>query len=231
VEVKVVYYNVLSPYIDGVIKYTEDILAVTDSMTLKDIFATSKQSCADVSKYYKVSENYYYNNNQLPYIKKIDGEIIWEPSYEDVKVIEFIYTHDINDNTIYADTGIPQAGGPDLKVFIDLWNEYYPIIDQISSLYGFYTGIVGIGLFIKSIFVNKKKKSPPPQGVFDLILSKNKWNHFELSVALEIDVEATKKLLQAFGYRWDNSKKLYIHQGDINEIIEKLSKVSFYEHE
>jgi hypothetical protein len=44
-------------------------------------------------------------------------------------------------------------------------------------------------------------------------------------------VEATKKLLQVFGYRWDNSKKLYIHQGDINEIIEKLSKVSFYEHE
>lgn len=229
-EVKVIYYNVLYPYINEVSKYMEDILVVSDSMTLKDMFTASKQSSANVSKYYKLSENYYYNHNQLPYIKKIGGEIVWEPTYENIKVIDFIHTHDIKDNIIYADTGIPQAGGSDLKDFIKLWDQYYPIIDQISSLFGFCTGIAGIGLFIKSIFVTKKKKSPPPHGVFDLILSKNKWNHFELSEELEIDKEATKKLLQALGYRWDNSEKLYIHQGDINEIREKLSKVSFYEH-
>lgn len=229
-EIKIVYYNVLSPYTDGVPKYTEEIISISDNTTLKSLFVASQKGTADVSKYYKISKNYYYNHNKLPYIKKINGEIVWEPTYKEIRVIDFIYTHDINDNIIYADIGIPQAGGPDLKNFIHLWNEYYPIIEQISAIFGFCAGITEIGKKIKSLFINEKKVLPPPHGILDLILSKNMWNHYELSVYLDVDKENAKMFLKALGYKWDNNKKLYILQGDVNDIIKKFSNVSFWKH-
>lgn len=228
-KIKIIYYNVMSPYVDGIPEYTEAIIQVDDKTTLKDIFTKSKQVNADVSKYYKLSGNYYYNHKILPYIKKDNGIIIWEPSYEEVKVIDFILTHDIKDNIIHADTGIPQAGGPDLKNIIQLWNDYYPIIDQISTVFGFLGGVAGFSTFLKSTFIDKKKKLLPPHGAFDFILAKAQWNHNELAESLEIEKESAKKILQGLGYKWDNSKKLYVHQDDPNKIKDKLSKVSYWE--
>lgn len=224
-EVKVVFFDVLSPYMnDKLPKYEEVLLPITDTLTLQELFDTVKHGTADISNYYLLSKSYYYNQGRLPYI--IDGrcKIVWEPTYDSIKVVDFIRTHNIDDNTIHADTGIPQVGGKGTKDLILLWNEYYPIIDQISSLFGFGAGVIGIGLFVKSLFVKGKKPSPP-HGVFDLILSKDKWNYHDLSDCLEFEQEDVKKLLQAFGYKWDHSKKIYILHGDINEIRDKLSSV------
>ncbi|KGM97210.1 hypothetical protein Z968_04195 [Clostridium novyi A str. 4552] len=231
-KIKIIYNNLLSPYNDEIEKYTETIMEINDKTTLKDIFINSQQGNADVSKYYNLSSRYYYNSNVLPYIKKTDNTVIWEPSYNEIKVIDFIFTHNIQDNIIYADTGIPQAGGPDLKDFIQLWNEYYDVISQIVTLFGFVNGVLKIGKFFEKVFIDKfkNKKILPPQGVFDLILSKKQWNHNELSQNLDIDKEDAKNILKLLGYKWDNSRKLYIQQRDPKEIIDKLSKVKFWQY-
>lgn len=228
-KIKIIYYNVMSPYNDGIEKYTDETIEINDKTTLKDIFINSKVN-ADVSKYYKLSSNYYYNHRRLPYIRKENNVVIWEPSYEEVKVIDFIFTHDIKDNIIYADIGIPQAGGPDLKDFIHLWNDYFPIIDQIASIFGFIDGTIRISMLLKSIFIDKRKKVLPPHGVLDIILSRKQWNHNELSEILGIEKGNAKMFLKALGYTWDNSKKLHVLQCDPNELRDKLSKVQFWEH-
>lgn len=230
-KVKIIYCNLMHQYTNEIPKYTETILQIDDKTTLKDIFIDSKQVNADVSKYYKLSGKYYFNNKRLPYIKKENNKIIWEPSYEKVKVIDFLFTHNIKNNIIYADIGIIQAGGPDLKDFIQLWYDYYPIINEIVTVFGFFSGIAEVSRFIKSIFIDKSKKLLPPHGIFDLILSKKQWNHNELSENLDIDKESTKMILQGLGYKWDNSKKIYVYQGDLNQLRKKLSKVSFIKNE
>lgn len=227
-EIKLVFFDVMSPYMnDKLPKYEEVLLPITDTLTLQELFETAKQGTADISNYYLLSRSYYYNRRQVPYIVNDRCKIEWEPTYDNIKVVDFIRTHNIVDNTIHGDIGISQAGGPDMKDLILLWNEYYPIIDQMSSSFGFGAGFFGIGLFVKALFT-KEKKPAPPHGVFDLILSKHKWNHYELADSLKIDKEDSKKLLQAFGYKWDNSKKMYILLGDINEIRGKLSSVRMH---
>lgn len=226
-EVKIVYSNVMFPYIKEGEKNTIEIVQINDKTTLKDVFIKSKEVHADVSKYYRLSGKYYYNKERLPYIKNENNLIVWEPYYNQVKVIDFILTHDIKDNTIYADTGIIQAGGVGLKEIIQLWEEYLPIIEQISTFFGLVGGVVGFGKFLRGIFVDKKKELIPPHSLFDFILERDKWNHYELAESLAIEIEDSKNLLQGLGYKWDKSKKMYVHQGDVNKIKNKLSEVSF----
>ncbi|EOU2024379.1 hypothetical protein C4D21_14600, partial [Clostridium perfringens] len=58
--------------------------------------------------------------------------------------------------------------------------------------------------------------------------SKDKWNHYELAEYMEITPEESKNLLKGFGYKWDNSKKIYINRNNLKEILEKFSKISIY---
>lgn len=226
--IKIIFYNVLSPYSDGKIPKEKIVeLSFNKKTTLQELFDLSQESYADISKYYKISMPYYHNNRRVPFILVNNKKLIWEPGYNEIKVVDFLTTNDILDNTILADTGIPQAGGPDIKDIIQLWNEYYPIIDQIATCFGFTSGLIGIGLWVKSLF--NKKKSPPPQSIFDLLLSRKKWNHVYLADLLKIKRDDAKKLLQAFGYKWDASEMLYIQQSDTEEIIKKLTKVSFFD--
>lgn len=227
-KVKVVLNNVLYPYMkDSIEESKKVLLSFNEQTTIQELFELSGESCADLSKYCNVSRGYYFNCRSLPYIFDSEGNVLWEPHYDEIKVVDFIRTYSVRDNTVYADTGIPQAGGPDLKDLVQLWEEYYPILEQIGTTFGFVSGIVGIGRWIRSLF---KKKNPPPQTIFDLLLSREQWNHFELAESLEIDKDEMKKLLQVFGYKWDNSKRLYVQQGNTEEIIQKLAQVSFFEH-
>lgn len=228
--VKVVYLNVLSPYSNGRIpkeKIGEE--DIDQDTTIQELFDLSQEGCADITKYYNLSSSYYFNNRTLPYICSSERKVIWGPAYEKIKVLDFIKTHNIKNNTILADTGIPQAGGPDFKDLVQLWNECYPIIDQFSSIFGLGGSLIGIGKWIKSLFI--KKKGVPPQSIFDFLLSRNKWNHYELAEMLEIKDYEAKKLLRAFGYKWDSSMKVYIQQSNTKEIIKKLSEVSIYKHD
>ncbi|KJU72484.1 hypothetical protein [Clostridium baratii] len=224
-EIKVVYKDLMQSFVQETHVCSEKIIEIDNETTLKDIFEYSNEINADVSKYYRLGSKYYFNQKILSYIRKEDNTVIWEPSYDKVKVIDFIFTHDIKDNTIYADTGIIQAGGFGLKDIIQLWNDYYPVFDQLV------TGVAVIEMgckfskFIKNTFVDKKQNIKSPISIIDLISSKKKWNHYELADSAELEYEEAKSLLLGFGYKWDNSQKLYIYEGDMNNLIEKFAKI------
>lgn len=221
-KVKLILFNVMSSIIKNIPEYEEFTVEIKDSTTLSELFEKASNNIADVSKYYFISGKYYQNLDILPYVICSDNKIKWEVPYHIINVNDFLKTHDINDNIIKADTGITQSGGPGLKDFFQLWNEYYPIIDQIATVFG----LTGFGIWIRSLFINKKI---PPHGIFDLILSRNIWNHHELSELLEISQEDTKNILKGLGYKWDNVKKAYTHN-DRNSIRKKFSKVNLWDH-
>ena len=51
------------------------------------------------------------------------------------------------------------------------------------------------------------------------------WNHHDLASLLDIETDRAKDMLEVFGYRYDNSKKLYTQREDVDEIKSKLSDV------
>jgi len=55
-----------------------------------------------------------------------------------------------------------------------------------------------------------------------LIYLRKRWNHFELSELIEIDKDDAKKLLQIFGYKYDNYIGMYVQQEISIELREKL---------
>jgi hypothetical protein len=195
--------------------------------TVQELLEKSEESCADLSNYYNLSRSLCFNNRFFPYIISTNGRILFNQSYCETKVIDFLHTHKVNNEFIYADTGIPQAGGPDLKDLYDMWTQVYPILDQIGTMVGLFLGSKEFIKWIKSVF---KKKPLPPQTVFELLLSKSQWNHIELSDELSLDVDDVKKLLHLSDFKWDKTKMLYVFNGDIEKTKEKLSKISIYDH-
>ena len=57
------------------------------------------------------------------------------------------------------------------------------------------------------------------------------WNHHELASLLDIETDRAKGMLKVFGYRYDNSKKIYTQREDIDEIKSKLSDVKSLDQE
>ena len=229
-KLKIEFYNVLYPYMDDKTVSEKKIVELyyDQDTTIQELLELSEESCADLSSYYSLSKSLCYNNCYFPYIISSTGTITFNQTYSETKVIDFLHTHEIDDGIIYADTGIPQAGGPDLKDLFDMWTQVYPIFDQVGTMIGLFFGANEFIKWIKSIF---KKNPLPPQTVFDFILSKNQWNHIELADELSIDVDDIKKLLQLSDFKWDKKRMQYVFNGDKDQIKEKLSKISIYEFE
>lgn len=229
-KIKIEFFNVLYLFMDDKTmpgKITKE-LGFSEKTTIQELLEISKEICADLSSYYCLSKSLCCNKHYFPYIIKNDGRIIFNQSYNETKVVDFLHTHRIKNEIICAVTGIPQAGGPDLRDFFEMWAQVYPLLDQVGTMMGLFLGVKEFVKWIKCVF---KERQLHPQTAFDLLLSRNQWNYIELSVELGLDVDDVKKLLQLSGFKWDRTKMLYIFIGDIEKIREKLSKISIYEHE
>lgn len=105
---------------------------------------------------------------------------------------------------------------------LDLWNKIYPALEIIATL----GGCIGFIEYIKNIF---KKKIPKPHSFADYIYRKDKWNHIILAEELNIDKDDAKTILKLFGYKWDNSEKLYvISEESKKEKIQNINNVSIF---
>lgn len=224
-EVEIVFYHVMhSVAPENFPKEKRLRIACSDTTTLKELLILANEPYADLSQYYRLSRNYCFNEQFVPYVLGTGEKIVWNIKYHDVGVEDFLRTHHIENNVIYAHTGIPQAGGPGIREIADLWTSYYPILDQVVTTLGAISAAVVAGKWIRSLF--KPNASPP--AIFDLILSRDHWNHIELADMAEIDKENSKMLLKAFGFIWDSSRKQYLKGPKSEEIMEKLSTVSVY---
>jgi len=223
-EIKVVFYHVFHEIDPNVFPEKIDFISnIDDNTTLQELFDRAEQSLADLSEYYYLSGPFSFNSTYLPFIINAGGKVEWNVRYKDAKVKDFITTHKIKDKIIISKIGYPQAGGPGFKEFIQLWNLIYPIFDQFVTVVGLGAIIINAGKWVHSLFA---KKNIPPQSHFDLIYSRENWNHFELAELLGISKEDAKQLLKLFGYSYDNSKTLYVQQPISLQLREKLSKIN-----
>ena len=216
-------YNILFEFDKDNIKEMEEVsLDVENNTTLNDV----PIGIFDLSEYYNLSSPFAFNVLELPYIiKKRNGieYVCWNVSYREATINDFIYTHNIKENIIVAKTGYPQAGGPGFLDFQQIWQSIYPVIEQFVNICGFVGIVAGAGKWIHSLL---NKKDVPPQSYFDLIFSREHWNHIDLAQLLEIDNEKSKLLLKLFGYEYNHSKMMFSQQPISLDLKEKLSKIN-----
>lgn len=224
-EVELVFYHVLHSVAPGDFPNEKRVLIkCSKDTTIKELLVLAGEPYADLSNYYQLSKGYCYNEQFLPFVLGPNEKIMWNVKYKDVAVEDFVRTHNVHKNAIYADTGIPQTGGIGVKQITELWTCYYPILDQIVTAFGAISGIAVGGKWIKGLF----KKNAPPPAIFDLILSRDRWNPIELANIVEIDKENAKMLLKTFGFMWESSNRQYVKGPESEHIMEKLLTVSVH---
>lgn len=159
----------------------------------------------------------------LPFVVNEKNEILWNQSYEDIYLADFIRTFEFED--IHVNVFSTPTGGFDvLKSTIEIWEEVYPIIDLIIENWG--KLFISLEAFrrIGNVFVMKEVS---PLHVFDVIFLKPSWTSDELSMKLDIDKEDSKRLLQVCGYKWSKSERKYVNL-DPNKDKKRLTDINYY---
>lgn len=220
-NLRVLFYHEApeAPYI------SEEFLEISENATIQEILQrTEHGAVSDISDYYPLSGLYFYTAECLPFLF-IDGKASYDVSFCDAKVVDFLNTHNITDNTIRITTDLPMAGGlggPELQ---EVWDNIYPTLEQIAV----FCTILGFSL--KNLFDylcnHFMKKEQPPQVCFDIVLSRKQWNLSELSEILDIDPDKTKALLKLCDYQYDKVQMQYIQGEHAKEIKEKLMSIPY----
>lgn len=223
-NLKVVFYNILYSFDPTILQETtEYTMDIDDTTTLKLLIENAGVGIADLSEYYFLSGRFTWNTQIVPYVVNSSGAVEWDVSFQSIKVKDFLLTHGIENNTLIAKTGYPQAGGPGFKELNEIWQMIYPVLDGFATVVGVVGILNGVGKWVRSLF---KQKDIPPQSYFDLLFSREMWNSSELAKMLDIEPENAKSLLKLFGYQYNTSKMLFVQQDVSHTLREKLSKIN-----
>lgn len=215
--------NVISSCIDK--NYKPECYEIEYNMksTLKQIreLIGAPQCGISYDRYYVYYSNCFINN-EIPYII-INNQLRFNANLDSILIDDFIKTHNIKNNCICIEYGIALAGGPTLIDWIKVWEMVGSIINAISVFGGFIAFID----FIKRYF---EKEKTYPHAMMDFLYKRNLWNHNELAGLLRMSKDDVKLLLKLYGYKWDNSKKLYyIDKSTKKSYVKRIGKVRFYE--
>ena len=143
-----------------------------------------------------------------------------------------MHTHNIQlSDGIDIESGFPMAGGPGLIDPIEVWGRIWPIISQyaphIVTALGFLSSSINITSWVKKK-LKKKGKAPYPHIFFGAIYKHSMWNHYELAGLLGCSDDDAKSWLKTLGYKWDNSKKIYIvTDADRDSFIDMIKKAEY----
>lgn len=202
---------------------SEEFLEISENTTIQELLEVTEHGVvSDLSNYYPLSGLPFFDEECLPFLF-INGKASYDVPFCDVRVVDFLSTHNITDNTIRITTDLPMAGGlggPELQ---EVWDNIYPTLEQIAV----FCTILGFSLknlfdYLRNYFM---KKGQPPQVCFDIVLSRKQWNHSELSKILDIDPDKTKNLLKLCDYQYDRVQMQYIQGEHAKEIKEKLMSI------
>jgi len=199
---------------------TEEFFEVPENATIQDLLQVSGHGeIADLSDYYPLSGAGSWGENYFPYLF-VNGKAAYGVLFQDAKIVDFLNTHNITDNTIRVTVEFPLAGGFGAGELLEFWDSIYPALEQIAVI----CTITGISL--KSLFDYLKKhfikRDQAPQVCFDIVLSRKQWNSSELSSLLDITPDKAKNLLKLCDYQYDRVKMQYIQGEHAEEIKEKL---------
>ena len=65
----------------------------------------------------------------------MDGKVLYDVSFENARVKDFLNTHSITDNNLRIVIDTPLAGGLGDEELFDLWNNIYPILEATAVLF------------------------------------------------------------------------------------------------
>jgi len=215
-EIKIAVCNVA---LDNKIRKIK--IEVDETATIQQMLNNIGTPIADVLEYYEFSGVFLWNSPYLPYIIS-DDKICYDVGFSEAKVIDFLKTHNISNNELYIKTGYAQAGGAGVIELELIWEQVYPVLDEIATLLSLGVSAVGLIKWFCSLF---KKRKRTPQVCFDIIFSRQCWNHFELAGLLDIENDKAKQLLQLFDYKYNNKTMLYQQGKNSKEIKKRLSKI------
>lgn len=199
----------------------EKIVEIDENATLENLICELECGWADLSEYYEFSGVLTWNTDVLPYAI-VGYKIVYDVPFSETKVSDFIKTHSIKNETFYITVGYPWAGGPGFITLLEMWDNAYPVLEQIAVLLTLGIAAKDVIKWFCHIF---KKREQTPQVCFDIIFSRNQWNHFELAGLLDVPEEKAKELLKLFGYQYDRVQMQYIQGEQTLEIKQKLLSI------
>jgi len=166
----------------------------------------------------------------LPYIMQ-DNHIRWYLKYNEVKVIEFLDTHNIKNNEIigcFINNDLKTnliidniINALDFKTIERTWVLVYPILEQILTTASAIKLLVSAHKFLKKKFGEKVSSI----NFFEFITSKNSWKKLELASCLEISPDRAKEILKLCGYKWDSHCKAYLSTNETIQFSNKLNEI------
>ena len=193
-------------YLDEVISHIEKIIM--------------KKEKYDFIPHVGISEEYYnifIEDQILPYILNMNGEIEWHVPYNKVKTEDLCRTFNINDE-VHIDVLIGIGGVDDLITsIIKLWDIFIKIITPLIML----KDTVEVFNCIKTFLTKKKCK---PIYFISYIYSKDSWNLYELSKQTNIEKDNLKKILKGLGYEWDKKALVYKKTEKSKKIFEEIQR-------
>lgn len=166
-------------------KTSRQLLEIDETTTIQDLLKKDDDEIADLSHYYPLSGILSWGNEYLPYLF-VDGKVLYDVSFENARVKDFLNTHSITDNNLRIVIDTPLAGGLGDEELFDLWNNIYPILEATAVLFT----ITGFSLkdlfrYLRKHFI---KQQQPPQTCFEIVISRKQWSANELNDLLGFDI-------------------------------------------
>lgn len=115
-------------------KTSRQLLEIDETTTIQDLLKKDDDEIADLSHYYPLSGILSWGNEYLPYLF-VDGKVLYDVSFENARVKDFLNTHSITDNNLRIVIDTPLAGGLGDEELFDLWNNIYPILEATAVLF------------------------------------------------------------------------------------------------
>lgn len=206
---------------------------INHSMSVQDLLDMLKCSVADLSDYYEYSGVFAWNNGYLPFIIS-DDKLMYNVSYSEVNLMDFMNTQHISDNSIRVTTGYAQAGGPGFIELEEIWEAFCMVWEAVKPYLEEMIIVTTLsGISVKDIFKGLRtyftKKKTTPHAVVDMLSSRKQWNHKELASYLGVEDTYAKHLLLAFGYKYDRKLMQYVPGEKTEELKEKLENIQVHD--
>lgn len=206
---------------------SECVVALPENASIQDLIDSIGWGTADLSEYYPLSGVFSWNSSYVPYLF-VNGKVEYDVLFESAHIKDFIYTHNISDNTIKVVVGYPWAGGPGFLELKEIWGHVWPCIEAIAvvcTISGF--SLKDLYNYLRTKFMDKGQ---PPHTCFDIVFSRKQWNALELAKLLDVDVDKAKDLLALCDYQYDRKQQQYMQSNHTEECKKKLTEVQVYDY-
>lgn len=208
------------------------------AVSVRDFFqAAGAGMCFSLDRYYPRGSFIVFGYDCLPYTVH-DGRLAWMVPLDKATLQDLLDAQGLTQqDVLWFETGFPAAGGPELMDALEVWQQLWPILQDLFHAFwdaaDFTVTAAGFAALIRGLFLrpDRKEQQPPiPHHLADFLYRRTAWNHFELARLLDRDKEDAQNLLKFFGYRWNPGTQLYeITPEERDKVLAKLEQLPFWE--